>query len=86
MTAESRAAGDAAEGLEHLQSAALELIAAARSFLDVAEEVVREPGVAATIVHAAAGVGRAVLSGGGGTTARAESASDEGRVRHIKVS
>lgn len=41
----------AAEGLEHLQTAALELIAAARAFLDVAEDVVREPGVAATIVR-----------------------------------
>jgi hypothetical protein len=86
MTAERRAAEDAAEGLEHLQSAALELLAAARSFLDVAEEVVREPGVAATIVHAAAGVGRAVLAGGGAPTTRAESTSDEGRVRHINVS
>ena len=41
----------AIEGLEHLQAAALELIAAARAFLDVAEDVVREPGVAATIVR-----------------------------------
>ena len=41
----------AVEGLEHLQAAALELIAAARAFLDVAEDVVREPGVAATIVR-----------------------------------
>jgi len=45
----------AAEGLEHLQAAALELIAAARAFLDVAEGVVREPGVAATIVRSVLG-------------------------------
>jgi hypothetical protein len=32
------------EGVEHLQNAALELIAAARIFLDIAEEVVRDPG------------------------------------------
>ena len=31
------------EGVEHLQNAALELIAAARCFLDVAEEMVRDP-------------------------------------------
>jgi hypothetical protein len=80
------AAGDAVEGLEHLQSAALELIAAARSFLDVAEEVVREPGVAATIVHAAAGLGRAVLSGAVDAPPRAGASPDEGRVRHIRVS
>ena len=31
----------AVEGLEHLQAAAIELIAAARAFLDVAEDLVR---------------------------------------------
>lgn len=31
----------AQEGLEHLQQAALELIAAAKAFLDVAEDLVR---------------------------------------------
>lgn len=35
----------AKEGLDHLQAAALEAIAAARALLDVAEELVREPGV-----------------------------------------
>ena len=74
------------EGLEHLQAAALELIAAARAFLDVAEEVVREPGVAATIVHAAAGVGRAVFGGGERPATAAETAPDEGRVHRIHVS
>jgi hypothetical protein len=81
-----RAAEDAVEGLEHLQSAALELIAAARSFLDVAEEVVREPGVAATIVHAAAGLGRAVLGGAGDPDPRRDAGTAAGRVRHIDVS
>lgn len=33
----------AREGVEHLQTAALELIEAARAFLDVAEDVVRDP-------------------------------------------
>lgn len=36
----------AGEGVEHLQAAARELIAAARSFLDVAEDLVRDPKVA----------------------------------------
>lgn len=31
------------EGVEHLQNAALEMIAAARIFLDVAEDIVRDP-------------------------------------------
>jgi hypothetical protein len=76
----------AAEGLEHLQAAALELIAAARAFLDVAEDVVREPGVAATIVHAAAGLGRVVLGGSEPSAPEPETPSDVGRVRHIHVS
>ena len=76
----------AVEGLEHLQAAALELIAAARAFLDVAEDLVREPGAAATIVHAAATIGRTVLAGGEPTTVRTEPVPDEGRVRRIHVS
>jgi hypothetical protein len=42
--------GRAVEGLAHLQVAAVELIAAARAFLDVAEDVVRDPGAAASVV------------------------------------
>ena len=38
------------EGLEHLQTAAEELIAAARAFLDVAEDVVRDPGTAKAVM------------------------------------
>ena len=33
----------ARQGIEHLQAAAVEMIAAFRAFLDVAEEVVRDP-------------------------------------------
>ena len=33
----------AKQGVEHLQAAAIEMIAAFRAFLDVAEEVVRDP-------------------------------------------
>jgi hypothetical protein len=76
----------AAEGLEHLQTAALELIAAARAFLDVAEELVREPAAAATIVHTAATIGRTVLRGPEQSPQTADSPPDAGRVRRIKVS
>lgn len=54
----------AREGLEHLQTAALELIAAARAFLDVAEDLVHDPAKAADLVSAVgevaevAGLGR----------------------------
>ena len=40
---EQRAHDPAHDIVEHLQSAALELIAAARAFLDVAEELVKDP-------------------------------------------
>jgi hypothetical protein len=42
------------ESLEHLQRAALEVIAAARLMLDAAEEVVREPGALTATLGAAA--------------------------------
>ncbi|MCB1005847.1 MAG: hypothetical protein KDB35_16815 [Acidimicrobiales bacterium] len=38
------------EGLEHLQTAAEELIQAARAFLDVAEEVVTDPKTADSLL------------------------------------
>ena len=39
----------ARQGVEHLQAAAIEVIAAVRAFLDVAEEVVRDPAGAAAL-------------------------------------
>jgi hypothetical protein len=51
-----------ADGLEHLQAAALEMIRAARAFLDVAEDLVTDPdrvtgtlATVATLVDGAAG-------------------------------
>lgn len=37
----------ARQGVEHLQTAAIEVISAVRAFLDVAEAVVRDPSAAA---------------------------------------
>ncbi len=70
------------EGLEHLQTAAGELIKAARAFLDVAEEVVNDPTTAETLlgffdsVAGAARRARPARSGG----------SDDDPVEHIPVS
>ena len=78
-------------GLDHLQSAALELIAAARSFLDVAEELVKEPEATAAVVKAAAGVAAAVLGGeqpGGDPSADEQGTSPssaDSTVEHIEV-
>jgi len=50
----------AAEGVEHLQGAARELLKAARSFLDVIEEVVEDP---ERLTGAASGLADVVRSG-----------------------
>jgi hypothetical protein len=39
----------AKQGVEHLQAAAIEMIAAFRAFLDVAEDVVRDPSAVAAL-------------------------------------
>ena len=75
----------AAEGIEHLQNAALEIIEAARAFLDVAEDLVRDPAAAATIVHAAATLGR-IVGAAPAAPGTGETPDGEGRVRHIRVS
>ena len=46
----------AAQGLLHLQGAAVQLIAAARAFLDVAEDLVQDPAAAASVVQTLAGL------------------------------
>lgn len=77
----------AGEGIEHLQRAATEVIAAARAFLDVAEDLVSDrerlaeaAGLVATVANAASeGVGRAAR--------RSDAEGDrEGRIQHIDVS
>jgi hypothetical protein len=81
----------AAEGVEHLQAAALELIAAARAFLDVAEDLVTDPeGVTGTLASLAAFVdlaGRAAGRRGGGHAAPAAGHEEPGPlIRRIQVS
>src|SRR5262245_60689096 len=50
----------AARGVEHLQAAAMEMIAAARAFLDVVEDVVADPEKVADVVSAVSSVARDV--------------------------
>ena len=57
----------AREGVEHLQAAARELIAAARAALDVAEDVVNDPDAMVSLAGLVAGLGdmaRRVTGGG----------------------
>jgi hypothetical protein len=77
----------ARSGLDHLQVAALELIAAARAFLDVAEDLVREPGAAASVVRTAVSVvGAAARSAVDQDEPPAEPAQPPSGVRRIHVS
>ena len=73
----------AREAVEHLQRAALEMIAAARSVLDLMEEAVKDPApllaAAVATAEAAADAG-ARLRGDGGDPATSP------RVEHIRVS
>jgi hypothetical protein len=83
----------AREGVEHLQTAARELIEAARAALDVAEEWVNDPESAASLAGTLATVGdvaQRVASGAGwgraaAPTSAATSEADEPRVQHITV-
>lgn len=87
----------AREGVEHLQTAARELIEAARAALDVAEEWVNDPESVASLVGTLATVGdvaQRVASGASWANAPASASGpsaeadggDEPRVQHIRVS
>jgi len=85
----------AREGVDHLQAAASELIAAARSFLDVVEEVVRDKDAVASVVdtlgsvaHAAGQAAAKVAAARDRTSGGGADGGDEDppRVQHIRVS
>lgn len=71
----------AKEAVEHLQNAALEMIRATRAFLDLAEELVADPGPLVALAHT---VGELAMKGRQGQTAH--SVQDEPAVQHIRVS
>ena len=74
----------AKQGVEHLQAAAIEMIAAFRAFLDVAEEVVRDP--SAVTAFATSLVETAKAAAPSGATDPAADAPGEPRVTRIRVS
>jgi hypothetical protein len=82
----------AQEGIEHLQAAARELIGAARAFLDVAEDLVQEPGPLLAVLSSLGDLAGPLVARG-----RAAAGTDVGvdaedpperapRVQHIRVS
>lgn len=84
----------ARQGVEHLQSAAIEVISALRALLDVVEDLVRDPATAVTIatsastvVTAAAGFASTLLDAGRAATAGSTTGeSPDPRVTRIRVS
>ena len=78
----------AGEGLDHLQAAALEMIAAVRAFLDVAEDLVVDRAKVAGVVDAVASVADGFARSRVDAHAPAPPAEEppSGPVEHIKVS
>ena len=70
----------ARQGMEHLQAAAIEVIAAVRAFLDVAEDVVRDPAGTASLASSFVEAARAATPSGPTPD------GDEPRVTRIRVS
>lgn len=70
------------EAFEHLQIAAHELIAAARAFLDLAEEVVEDPKAGEALIDTLSSLARRARS----VVPRGEPDRDgDGGVEHIRV-
>jgi hypothetical protein len=76
-----------AEGVEHLQAAAKEMIRATRSLLDAAEGLVEDPaalqGLLGTLGSLASTAANRLKVDLGGTSGRPD---DDGRVQHIDLS
>ena len=70
--------GRTGEAVAHLQSAARELIAAVRAFLDVAEELVEDPKAGEALLDTLGDVARRVVP-------RSSPEDDDGGAEHIAV-
>ena len=77
----------AQEAVEHLQAAAREMIAAARAFLDVAEDLVQEPGPLLAVLSTLGDLAAPLVARGRAATGDADEAPEAApRVQHIRVS
>ena len=77
--------GAANDGVAHLQKAALEMIAAARAFLEVAEKVVENPETVRNAVVTVSAVAKAMMQTAD-TSSRANGDNGESTVEHIPLS
>jgi len=73
-----------AEGLGHLQRAAMEMISAARAFLDVAEELVADPDKVADVVSVVSTMATSAAAKGRAATGQPPNPTPG--VEHIDVS
>ena len=89
-TSDDKTTDPAREGLEHLQTATHEMIAAARSMLDAVEEVLGDPRAATAMATAFGTMSRlvegAVASVSGMVAGGVTEPDEEPRVQRIKVS
>lgn len=77
----------ALDGLEHLQAAARELIAAAKAMLDVAEALVEDPATAGAVVAAFGSIAKAAARAATAGPAPDHGGDEDGdRIEHIHVS
>ncbi|MGI8754591.1 MAG: hypothetical protein ACR2MB_01775 [Acidimicrobiales bacterium] len=84
---EPHAEGDQGRsGLEHLQAAALEMIAASRAMLDAAEQVVADPKAAGSVVDLLGSVAGLARGRRPGSDRNAPGHDDDPPVQHIPVS
>ena len=74
------------DGLAHLQNAALEMIAAARAFLEVAEKVVQNPETVRTAVVTIGAVAKAVMQSTENGHAAPNGDEAQSGVEHIPLS
>ena len=75
----------ARQGVEHLQAAAIEMIAAFRAFLDVAEEVVRDPSAVTALATSLVDTARAAAPTPT-SPEHGDAPPSESRVTRIRVS
>lgn len=81
----------AREAVEHLQTAALEVIESIRAFLDVVDDLLRDPTQVTAVVNDLADIGRRVATAAAATAAGAAAAADgssgdDSGVTRIRVS
>jgi hypothetical protein len=76
----------AAEGLAHLQAAAREFIQAARAMLDVAEELVEDPGTVRSVADAVGSLVQTAAAAGRRVAGAADDDEPAGGVEHITIS